>query len=210
MQLRIDAEALADFVAALLGQDSEVAVHDLSDPSASLRVIRNGHLSGRGVGAPATDLALRMARECMGRDTENYRLNYRSKTARGTLLRSSTLVMKDDDGKVVAMLCVNSDDGRYQRALEAVQALLPADLSSQAPQEVLAGSVDDVGVEFMHSVLQRYGVDPSRLSTEEKAQAVGELNQRGLFSIRGFVGKAASALDISEPTLYRYLKQGRD
>ena len=67
MKLYLDAEVLADFVSALLGPDSEVAVHDLSDPSASLKIIRNGHLSGRSVGAPATDLALSMARSVPAR-----------------------------------------------------------------------------------------------------------------------------------------------
>lgn len=210
MELRIDAETLADFVAALLGPDSEIAVHDLSDPAASLKILRNGALSGRCVGAPATDLALRMAQECSGQDKAHYLLNYRSKTRDGASLRSSTLAIKDEDGRVVSLFCVNTDDGRYRRALDAVQALLPADLSGEQHQEHLSGSVDDVGVDIMQGVLGRYPVEPARLSADEKAQVVAELDQRGLFSIRGFVGKAAQALEISEPTLYRYLKNSRD
>ncbi|GGY11449.1 helix-turn-helix transcriptional regulator [Paludibacterium paludis] len=210
MELRIDAEKLADFVSALLGPDSEIAVHDLSEPATSLKVIRNSHLSGRSIGAPATDLALRMAQECSGKNGADYWLNYRSKTRNGTLLRSSTMVIKDADGKAVAMFCVNSDDSRYQRAVDALQALLPADLSNEQHQENLSASVDDVGVEIMQSVLGNYAVDPVRMSSEEKAHVVAELDNRGLFSIRGFVGKASAALDISEPTLYRYLKHCRD
>ncbi|AXE28973.1 hypothetical protein DK842_03040 [Chromobacterium phragmitis] len=210
MKLHIDADILADFVAALLGPDSEVAVHDLSDLNASLKVIRNGHLSGRSVGAPATDLALRMAQECSGKNRENFRLNYRSKTRNGALLRSSTLVLKDDEGRAVAMFCVNSDDSRYQRAKEAFLSLLPADLSDEQHQEVLSAGVDEVGEEIMRSVLGQYPLDPARLSGEEKMLAVRELDKRGLFSIKGFIGKAALALDISEPTLYRYLKQCRE
>jgi predicted transcriptional regulator YheO len=210
MKLHLDAEVLADFVSALLGPDSEVAVHDLSDPSASLKIIRNGHLSGRSVGAPATDLALSMARECSGPDGENYRLNYHSKTRGGVSLRSSTLVIKDKAGRVQAMFCVNSDDSRYRRALEAVQALLPAELSHDPHQETLSVGIDDVGVGIMQGVLEQYSMDPARLSGDEKLEVIRELNRRGLFSIRGFVGKAALALEISEPTLYRYLKQCRE
>ena len=210
MKLTIDAEVLADFVSALLGPDSEIAVHDLSDPAASLRIIRNGALSGRDVGAPATDLALRMAQECSGDQAGHFRINYRSKTARGHSLRSSTLVFKDDLGQVRAMFCVNTDDSRYRRVLEAVQALLPADLSQERHQENLSASVDEVGIDIMKSVLEQFEVDPRRLSAEEKSRVVQELDQRGLFSIRGFVARAAQMLDISEPTLYRYLKQNRD
>jgi predicted transcriptional regulator YheO len=210
MELRINAATLADFIAALLGPDSEIAVHDLSDPSSSLKIIRHGELSGRSVGAPATDLALRMAQECSGGDRADYLLNYRSKTRDGASLRSSTLAIKDDSGQVVSLLCVNTDDSRYRRAMEAVQALLPADLSDAQHEEHLSGSVDDVGVDIMQSVLGRYPVEAARLSADEKARVVAEFDLRGLFSIRGFVGKAALALDISEPTLYRYLKSSRD
>ncbi|UGA40785.1 helix-turn-helix domain-containing protein [Chromobacterium haemolyticum] len=62
----------------------------------------------------------------------------------------------------------------------------------------------------MQGVLEQYAIDPTRLSGDEKLEVIRELNQRGLFSIRGFVGKASQALEISEPTLYRYLKQCRD
>lgn len=210
MKLTIDAAVLADFVSALMGPDSEITVHDLSDPSASLCLIRNGALSGRDVGAPATDLALRMAQECAGPQGDHFRLNYRSKTAAGQSLRSSTLVFKDAQGRVEAMFCVNSDDSRYRRALEAMQALLPADLSQEHHQEILSASVDDVGVDIMQTVLDQFDVDPVRLSSEEKMQVVLEFDRRGLFSIRGFVARAAQVLDISEPTLYRYLKHSRD
>ncbi|MBV8046233.1 MAG: PAS domain-containing protein [Paludibacterium sp.] len=210
MKLIIDADVLADFVSALLGPDSEIAVHDLSNPAASLRIIRNGALSGRDVGAPATDLALRMAQECSGEDGGHFRINYRSKTANGQSLRSSTLVFKDEGGQVRAMFCVNTDDSRYRRAWEAVQALLPEDLSHEGHQENLSASVDDVGLHIMQTALEQFDVDPKRLSAEEKAQVVQELDERGLFSIRGFVARAAQTLDISEPTLYRYLKQNRD
>lgn len=210
MKLTVDAEVLADFVSALLGPDCEIAIHDLSDPSASLRIIRHGRISGRDVGAPATDLALRMAQECSGPDGGDYRINYRSKTTGGTSLRSSTLVFKDEQGRVRSMFCVNADDSRYQRALEAVQALLPADLSRERHQENLSASVDDVGVDIMNEVLAQFEVEPQRLSPEEKSRVVLEFERRGLFSIRGFVARAAQALEISEPTLYRYLKLSRE
>ncbi|TDR72499.1 helix-turn-helix transcriptional regulator [Paludibacterium purpuratum] len=210
MKLTIDAEVLADFVSALLGPDSEIAVHDLSDPTASLCIIRNGVLSGRGIGAPATDLARRLAQECSGAEGDDFRVDYRSKAASGLSLRSSTLVFKDEDGQVRAMFCVNTDDSRYRRALDAVQALLPADLSQERHQENLSASVDDVGLDIMKAVLDQFEVDPLRLSPEEKSQVVLEFDRRGLFSIRGFVARAAQVLDISEPTLYRYLKQSRD
>ncbi|WP_297577354.1 transcriptional regulator [uncultured Deefgea sp.] len=205
MKIQIEAQLLVDFIAAVLGKDSEVVVHDLSDVSASLAAISNGHLSGRAVGAPATDLALRMLQECMQASDVSYKLNYRSKTRGGVLLRSSTLIIKGEHGQAAAMLCVNTDDKRLLELQESVNRLLPADMTEQH-QELLSASVDDVGQEILHSVLEQYPITPSRMSADEKSQVVKDLEQRGLFSIRGFVAKTAAILEISEPTLYRYLK----
>ncbi|WP_288843440.1 transcriptional regulator [uncultured Deefgea sp.] len=206
MKIQIEAQLLVSFIAAVLGEDSEVVVHDLSDVSASLVAISNGHLSGRAVGAPATDLALRMLQECMQASDASYKLNYRSKTRGGVLLRSSTLIIKGDHGQPAAMLCVNTDDKRLLELQESVRKLLPVDMAEQQHQEFLSASVDDVGQEILHSVLEQYPITPSRMSADEKSQVVKDLEQRGLFSIRGFVAKTAAILEISEPTLYRYLK----
>ncbi|HBX5941407.1 helix-turn-helix transcriptional regulator [Klebsiella pneumoniae] len=209
MKLSIDAETLADFISALLGPHSEVAVHDLSKPASSLRIIRNGEVSGRTVGSPATDFALRMARECSGQDKPHFKLNYRSKTREGVLLRSSTLAIKNPEGNVVYMVCINTDDSLYVKAKDALLALFPEEITDNTHQENLTTSVDDVGDEILKSVLSTYSVEASRMSGDEKIQVLQELDQKGLFSIRGSVGRVASALETSEPTIYRYLKQIR-
>lgn len=207
MKLQMDAEALADFLAAVLGPDAEVAVHDLSDLHASLKVLRNGHVSGRAVGAPITDLALRMAQECTASGRTSPRYNYRSKTHNGVLLRSSTMVLCDEGGRPTAMLCVNFDDSRLYGALDAIRRLLPAEAVPLTSQESLSLSVDSLGQDILQAVLDRCPATPERLSVEEKTDVLRELDRRGLFSIRGFVGRTAQVLGISEPTLYRYLKQ---
>ncbi|MCX7207444.1 MAG: helix-turn-helix transcriptional regulator [Proteobacteria bacterium] len=206
MKILIDAQLLVSFIAAVLGEDSEVVVHDLSNVNASLTAISNGHLSGREVGAPATDLALRMLQECMQASDVSYKLNYRSKTRDGVLLRSSTLIIKDENDQPAAMLCVNTDDKRLLELQDSVRKLLPPNMAEQQQQEFLSASVDDVGQEILQSVLEQYSITPSRMSADEKSKVVKDLEQRGLFSIRGFVAKTAAILEISEPTLYRYLK----
>ncbi|MCB5197400.1 helix-turn-helix transcriptional regulator [Deefgea salmonis] len=205
MKIQIDAQLLVNFIAGVLGEDSEVVVHDLANINASLVAISNGHLSGRQIGAPATDLALRMVQEYRQSDGESYKLNYRSKTHRGVLLRSSTLIIKGENGEPAAMLCINTDDKRLLDVQEALRKLMPNE-PEQSHQESLSMSVDDVGQDILQSVLEQYPITPSRMSAEEKSQVVKDLEQRGLFSIRGFVAKTAQILEISEPTLYRYLK----
>lgn len=50
---------LVDFLDAIMGPRSEIALHDLSDFSRSIIALSNGHISGRSVGGPATNLVLK-------------------------------------------------------------------------------------------------------------------------------------------------------
>jgi predicted transcriptional regulator YheO len=103
---------LVDFLGQVLGPDYEVVLHDLSSMSNSIVAIANGHVSGREVGAPLTSLALTMMsdKRYLNKD---FHVNYNGMTKENKILRSSTMYIKDDLGKLVGMLCVNFDDSRY-------------------------------------------------------------------------------------------------
>ena len=51
---------LVEFLGKALGPDYEVVLHDLSSKDFAIAAIANGHISGRKVGGPLTDAALRM------------------------------------------------------------------------------------------------------------------------------------------------------
>ncbi len=63
----------------LLGEDTEVVLHDVTDLENSIIAIKNNHISGREMGGPATDLVL----DIMKNQNENdydYLLNYKITT----------------------------------------------------------------------------------------------------------------------------------
>ena len=45
------------------------------------------------------------------------------------------------------------------------------------------------------------------MTIEEKKQVVATLQGKGAFLLKGAVGEVAQALDVSEQTVYRYLKE---
>lgn len=59
---------LMDFLAAFLGKSTEIVLHDLMDWHCSVVAIRNGHISGREMGSPVTDLALQVLNEAKYKD----------------------------------------------------------------------------------------------------------------------------------------------
>ena len=50
-----------------------------------------------------------------------------------------------------------------------------------------------------------FGGQADVLSPERKEQVIHKLNDEGVFQLKGAVSKAAAALNLSEPSVYRYL-----
>jgi predicted transcriptional regulator YheO len=57
------------------------------------------------------------------------------------------------------------------------------------------------------SVIGKLKIPPERLSSQEKIEVVRELNELGVFLLKGGVSQVAASLSISEPTVYRYLQK---
>jgi len=101
---------LTEFLGHTLGPDYEVALHDLTDRNRSIVAIANSHVSGRELGAPLTNTALKILRD-KSYESHDYLLHYRGVSADGRILRSSTFFIKQN-GKLIGMLCINFDDRR--------------------------------------------------------------------------------------------------
>ena len=56
-------KALVPFLAELLGESCEILLHDISQPKHSVIAIANGFHTGRKVGSPFTDLAIKIMEE---------------------------------------------------------------------------------------------------------------------------------------------------
>jgi len=219
--------AMMDFLAALLGPRSEIVLHDISDLSRSVVALTNGHISGRSVGAPATDLVLKVLRNHEHADVE-YLANYLAESAAGVRFRSSTFFIRDAEGGVIGLLCINIDDSALVQARDAL-ALLTAttgigkdaahieDASGQrrapspgrAVAERLSVTVDDLTLDSVSRIVEAQGVAPLRMTPEEKIGTVRALDEAGMFLLKGAVARAALALEVSEPTVYRYLRMVR-
>ncbi|WP_192871465.1 PAS domain-containing protein, partial [Streptococcus suis] len=76
----------------------------------SLIYIKN-NLSGRDIGAPATDFVLDVLQSKVYKE-KDYLVNYRTKTLGGKELYSSSFFIKDDAGELLGMICVNADKSK--------------------------------------------------------------------------------------------------
>lgn len=98
---------MVDFLEQILGKNSEIVLHDFSDPDHAIVDIRNGIVSGRKVGGPATDLALKIMHDPKYRDLP-FITGYEGRGAGGKTLESATYFIRENN-EIVGMLCVNTD-----------------------------------------------------------------------------------------------------
>ena len=209
---------LVQFLGEVLGSDYEVVLHDVREGHDAVIAIANGQISERTVGAPLTSLGMRFLAD---REYEHadYKVGYRGMSKKKSQLRSSTMFIKDEDGQVIGMLCINFDPSH---CLQAANALLTSrGLSPIGPDCVLGGECNpgahsDVTEHFVQSfsdmvfnaieeVTGQADFPANRLTMDEKVQIVTALYQAGVFSMKGAVSEVAQQLATSEATIYRYL-----
>ncbi len=197
---------LVTFLGEALGPHTEVVLQDLTDLDASVVAIANGHVSGRAVGAPATDLVLKIIQE--GAKGQCSLTNYTGTLGNGNTVRSSTFFIKNDEGELIGMFCVNRDIS----GLEQMQSILHNLLASESAitkghtiSETFAKNSAELTLGAIQRTILKANIPPERMSYEEKLNIIKLLNEQGVFLLKGAIPETAGALKVSEPTVYRYL-----
>ena len=205
---------IADFLGEVLGENTEIIIHDLTNYDNSIVHIVNGHISNRKIGDPITDLVLEfIATESKG--NKQFICNYNSKTIEGRLLYSSTFFIRNESNDIVGALCLNSDYHEVKKSLSFLTSLLPnyvddKILTLNNIKENLNSNPQEFTLNKIDEIINQFDVDPSRMTTDEKTEVIGTLNDCGVFNIRGSVQEVATKLQMSEPSIYRYIKKIKD
>lgn len=135
-------EDVMKLLAAFSGPNCEVVLHDLSDPVHSVVRVENGEVTGRAVGQGLRHLVpnlLRMSRTddgALSSESPNLLPVYWLRS-RGRLIRALSLLIRDDAGEVIGVLCINQDVTNVSAAagqLQALLALLPPGEASILPE----------------------------------------------------------------------------
>ncbi len=219
---------LVDFLGQTLGPDYEVVLHDLSSSNFAIAAIANEHISGRKTGGPLTDAAMHML-SSRAYEKEDFLCNYKGMAENGHVLRSSTMFIRDERGKPIGLLCINFDDHRYQELQEKLVSIihpgsflektpaasLSAPESPDAPAAKTAPPITESFSMDIPALMQKMFDDATeslqtpidRLNQYERRDIVEQLNEQGLFQLKGAVSFVARKFSCSNATIYRYLSE---
>jgi len=211
---------LTKFIASVLGPRCEVVLHDLEDVDHSIVAIENGHISGRKIGDGLMDFALdrTFSQEALA---EPFVSNLDgSRTRDGRLLLFSTYYIRNEENELIGFLGVNHD------ITEIVQfkSYLDSELSRAfwlESEHLTDSGLDANKVRSAHdradyalcNAIRELHLDEKSISSftkNDRVRIISFLNQGNLFELKGMVRIIAQRLEVSEPTVYRLLREVRE
>ena len=195
-QVKQIAQGLCDMFAPF----TEVVVHDLRSPKHAILAIHN-NLSGRAVGDPATELGLaRIADD----DYPPILSNYPNQFSDGRRAKSTSIGIKDSEGRYVAALCLNVDVTLFR----GIQSML--DQFCHAGGAPVGESLDPANAEAIREHIDRFAVSlattPQALKTEQRRGLMQALKQEGYLEVRRSMEIIAHYLGVSRATVYNDAK----
>lgn len=196
-QLKPVAEGLAQTFAPFC----EVVVHDLLDPSHAVLAIHN-NLSGREVGDPATELGLA---RIMDAEFEQIIANYPNRFSDGRQAKSTSIGIKDSEGRYIAALCLNIDLTVFQGFQGMLNQFAAIQMDAPAKETFDMGGADAIR-ERIDQFAARLATTPRALKAEDRRALVKELRASGLLELRRAMEVVAAHLGVSRASVYGYAK----
>lgn len=201
---------LAKGIAAQFGSNCEVVVHEISDRSAfsSIVAIENGHVTGRKVGDGPSHVVL----ERLGNPGEDPQdqLCYLTRTPDGKILKSSSIFIRDDQGIVCAIFCINFDITALTMAGQAIEEIVRVDETVHKEPERITLSVSDLLDDLIRQADKLVGKPVAMMTKDDKVKAIQFLSSSGALLITKSGDKIAKHFGISKYTLYSYLDKNRE
>ena len=203
---------IADALAAQFGPNCEVVIHDLSSQNAEHPIVYivNGHVTGRKVGDGPSKVVME---HILGGDEDpRDHLAYLTRTPDGKILKSTSIYIRDDNGEVAAIFCINFDISAltmFDRALG--ELISPKDTQQKEPERITL-NVTDLLDDLIRQSVELVGKPVAMMNKDDKVKAIQFLNKNGALLITKSGDKIAKHFGISKYTLYSYLdvKTGGD
>lgn len=206
---------LVKFLGEVLGENYEIVLHDIDENGSSVAAIANNHISNRNVNSPLTGFALDLLKDKVYEE-KDYLIGYKAMTKQGKDIQGSTFFIKNDR-EIQGMLCINYDDSEYKNLSEKILKLGNVTKSNIKKEQIPVTSTETVEhlSESIEDIMASI-IEPSILNSDtilkpkKKQEIINALFNKGVFNIKGAVLKVSKILNMSEQSVYRYLKKVDD
>jgi len=197
---------MCQFFSEILGPTSEVLLHDAKN--GAIEWINEDSISCRKIGDINTTSILKLLNSKCENNNTNRIIGVLNTSEKNTLIRTSNLMIRDDDGNLQYVICINQDI----TALANIQPFINHMFSEKGKKNIEFNDNNDNAdiEEIMTSIIleEVKHADVYKLETKSaKMSVLIRLYNRGIFKVKQAIPKVCEVLDIAQPTLYKYLKQ---
>jgi predicted transcriptional regulator YheO len=198
---------IANMITQTFGNNCEVSIHDLTQPESSVVYVTNGTVTGRKEGQSFDHLIRQVLLSKKFKD--DCTTNYYFETENGKKVKSSSALIRNSEGGVVGMLCINYDLTLSYLIKEEVIAFLPDFTQNAIPVEAAAPNQDVTTIidELIDNIIRNKDMD--NLKRKDNIELIRFMDEKGVFLVKGAIDKVAESLGLSKVTIYSYLDEVR-
>jgi len=205
MDLQLDfLTRLSKALAKQFGSNCEVVIHDLNEKSleSSIVSIENGHVTNRKVGDQPSLAVI----EAMAKKPEEVedRLAYLTEVE-GKMIKSSTVYIRDDDGKISGIFGINYDISPMVLFEKQLQDFIKMEPAEEQESTQIYHDVNSLLDDLIKRSVKMIGRPVAYMTREDKIRAIHFLNEHGAFLITKSGDRISNYFGISKYTMYSYL-----
>ena len=187
------------------GNNCEIILHSLDDLTHSAIQVINGHVTGRSVGAPLTNLGIEILKKTLSSD-EDVVGPYFTKLDAGRPLKCVTTLIRNPSGNPIGMLCVNMDVS--VPLLDFFKDFLHTGPDvPEVPLEHFSSTPRELVIRTLRAEMEKIHTHGKISLLEKNKIVVMELYRRGIFNVRGAIEMVSAELGVSRYTIYNYIRE---
>lgn len=197
---------MARLIFQTFGAHCEVIIHDFSKPQSSVVYTENNVVTNRHVGESFTEyfvkevlLSRKFSDDCCA--------NYIMEGKDGKKIKSSTVLIRDLNHRVIGAFCVNIDLTQITGFMAALGTLLglPESVTPAEGEVEVLPSIREIVNDIIDKTIGDQDVDS--MSRDQKIELIRFMYEKEIFTIKGTTEKVAERMRISKVTVYSYLDE---
>lgn len=198
---------MCQFLSEILGPTSEVLLHNVK--TGAIEWVTEDSISHRQKGDINTTSILQLLNAKCENNHTNRIIGSLNTSETNTLIRTSNFMIRDDDGTLQYVVCVNQDITGFAQIQPFLKNLFAEKDKKNVEIDDDSDSSADIEEIMTNIILEEVKhADVYKLETKAaKMSVLVRLSNRGIFKVKQAVPKVCELLDIAQPTLYKYLKQ---
>lgn len=194
---------LTKAIVELFGPNCEALIHDVADLEHSIVWIE-GDVTHRKIGGPITDVGLEQLRQSPLEDS----FTYISNTSDGRLLKSTSVLFRDQKGELLVSLSINLDITALRTAEHVLHSITQYGSEAQY-SEHFSDDINEILDSILFECEREIGKSTAAMNKEEKVLLVQKMDTRGAFQIKKAASLIAKRLGVTRYTVYNYLNEAR-